>query len=57
MEQNTNKDSNKKIIGVQLDSNLYNALFDYAASIGGSLSSAIRFILIKYLDKEKKGKN
>lgn len=47
----------KKIIGVQLNSELYQALQDLAAEYGGNISTTIRMILLDYLKRYKGFKN
>ena len=54
MKENLIKKDDKKMIGLELDKELYNALVQYAASIGGSISSAVRFILIQHLKDIRK---
>lgn len=54
MKENLIKKDDKKMIGLELDKELYNALVQYAASIGGSISSAVRFILIQHLKDVRK---
>ena len=48
-----NNDSKKKIVGFQLDDQLYEALLDLAAENGTSVSSVIRMITLDYLKRYK----
>ena len=56
------KADSKKIVGVQLNSDLYEALQDLAAEYGGNISTTIRMIILDYLKRykgfnRKKGNN
>lgn len=48
-----NEDKKKKIIGVQVDDDLNEALINLSAELGVSLSGAIRMVLIDYLRRYK----
>ncbi len=48
-----NNDLKKKIIGFQIDDQLYEALLDLAAENGTSISSVIRMITLDYLKRYK----